>query len=193
MPRKKFGRLNPVTETVMMARSIAVPRLTAAMMPSGNPAITMNANDVSVSLSVAGMRSETISRAGLPSRKAFPKSPWNRLTQYSRYWIPRGRSSPHCLRNSSRIAGSVSSGIMADTGSPVSLSTKKTKVTTRNSVKRVRSTLRITNPVIEWPPADDHPLLRHPASMPATAWCRRVAEPRTWPLFRPARRAGPSA
>jgi hypothetical protein len=64
MPSQKLGIDWPTIASAMMPPSIAVPRLSAAMMPSGIAKVIAMSIAMSVSSMVAGRRSMTMSKAG---------------------------------------------------------------------------------------------------------------------------------
>ena len=133
MPSQKLGIAMPSTATVPAARSIMLPRFSAATTPSGMPTHIASSKAHGMRTSVFGSRSRNASTAGWRMRIDMPRSPCSAFLMKIKNCCHSGPSSPSALIIAARSAAVASSGSIRSAGFPVSRPRKKTIVATRQS------------------------------------------------------------
>ena len=87
---QKFGTACPTSATVIVSRSIGLPRWVALSTPSGIASTIATTIAVTVNWNVAGSRSAISGRAGVPCRSEVPMSPWSARQRNCPYWTMIG-------------------------------------------------------------------------------------------------------
>ena len=142
-PSQKFGTDTPASASAVAPESIAVPRHTAAAMPSGSATSSATNIAAPASSAVAGMREATCETTGSPVRSDVPRSPRTAPDRNPTYCSSSGRSSPSRRRSSSTSACGAVSPSIACAGSPgMRWIREKTRVATPNSTGTVSTRRR---------------------------------------------------